>query len=137
MRDLRQNWLDLPQILTTHSLSDCCGPLLATPTGTLANSPAKPVIRDQARFGARALGRQTAIRAELFRAILALFERLGTQNEAAANRQKAVRWNFLKPLRRGGEDCDAKSAYVTKPRKSRGFTHRAEHCSAPGRALGR
>jgi hypothetical protein len=79
--------------------------------------------KGQARFRARALGRQTAIRAKLFRAS-------GPSNSQDAEERSGGQvtdgrqTNFLKPrLNRGGEDCDARSHQSAKPRKSPGFAN--------------
>src|SRR5262245_24489967 len=63
---LRQNGLEIRRILTTQSLSDRCGAFPGAALQTLAKSPPVPVIRTRLVKRARALGRQTAIRAELF-----------------------------------------------------------------------
>ena len=133
---MRQNRLDLGQILTTHSLSDSCDPLRASHRDTCQISR-QARNKGQARFRATALGRQTAIRAELFRAS-GLIRTARTQKRSGGQVTDGRQMKLLKPrLKRGGEDCDARSEHSAKPRKSWGFADGADHMPASdGRALG-
>ena len=78
---MRQNRLDLGQILTTQSLSDSCGPLRASP-GALAKSPAIPVIRIRLAFEPEPLDAKRRDGRNVSR--VRPFERPGRRKEAAA-----------------------------------------------------
>ena len=134
-RDLRQNRPDLLQNLTTHSLSDCCDPLLAKATGALANAPAKPVIRIRLASEPEPLDAKR-------RYGLYCFSRTGLFERPERKRKRRPAQvgrlvEILRPrLKRGGEDCDARSEPLSKPRKSWGFADRADRLPANGgRAL--
>ena len=84
---------------------------------------------------ASALGRQTAIRAELFPASGLILK--GRDAEKGGGQVTEGRqMELLKPRpKRGDEDCDARSVQFDKSRKSRDFTD-ADQTAGDGRARG-
>ena len=78
--------------LTTHSLSDCCDPLLAKATGTLANAPAKPVIRIRL-VSCHSPWTPNGDTAELFLADLA-YSNGRNAKRSGGQLNQAARWKF-------------------------------------------